>query len=82
MELMTVKDYAAHVRSNESTIRNMCRKGILPSVKIGVGWRIDAEQADNYFRKIMALRGTSAISGNNETKQNYLEIICEKLKRL
>lgn len=81
MELMTVRDYAAHVRSSESTIRNMCRQGILPSVKIGVGWRIDVERADDYFRKAMTLREAKTTSGSLP-KQNYLEVICEKLKNL
>lgn len=74
MELMSVRDYARKVSSKEATIRNMCKKGILPSVKIGVGWKIDPEKADEYFQAKMAERLNQHAS--------YLQQIQAKIKEV
>lgn len=50
LTMLSVKDYAAKMSCAESTIRRMCQQGILPSIKIGTGWKIDVERADEYFR--------------------------------
>jgi excisionase family DNA binding protein len=53
MVMMTVNEYAKRMASSASQIRQMCADGILPSVKIGKGYKIDVERADLYFaRKI------------------------------
>ena len=49
MRMVTVKQYAAKMASSESQIRQMCADGIIPSVKIGKGYKIDEERADLYF---------------------------------
>lgn len=57
LKLMSVKDYAKKMACAESTIRKMCAPGgILFAVsdKIGVGYKIDAEAADEIFRERMA----------------------------
>ena len=51
MVMMTVNEYAKRMASSESQIRQMCADGIIPSVKIGKGYKIDVERADEYFRK-------------------------------
>ena len=53
MQMMGVKEYANKMSASASQIRQMCADGILPSVKIGKGYKIDVERADLYFaRKI------------------------------
>lgn len=81
MKMMTVKEYAEHVSSNPSTIRTMCRSGVLPSVKIGVGWRIDADRADRYFADLMDSRERTYIK-RGRGKIDYLDVIHNKLRRL
>ncbi len=49
--MMTVKEYAAKVGVPVSTIRQMCADAILPSVKVGVGYRIFEEKADAFFER-------------------------------
>lgn len=51
--MMTVKDYAARMAASPSTIRALCSQGILPCVKIGRGYKIYEQEADNYFRSQM-----------------------------
>lgn len=51
MKMVTVKQYALKMASSESQIRQMCADGIIPSVKIGKGYKIDEERADNYFAR-------------------------------
>lgn len=60
MLMATVKEYAAKMASSESQIRAMCAKGIIPSVKIGKGYKIDVEKADEYFRERIDERLTQA----------------------
>jgi excisionase family DNA binding protein len=49
MVMMTVNNYAKRMAASASQIRQMCADGILPSVKIGKGYKIDVERADLYF---------------------------------
>lgn len=48
---MTVREYAARVASSEKKIRDLCKTGELPSLKIGVGYKIDIRRADEYFAR-------------------------------
>lgn len=48
---LTVKEYAEHVSASERTISAMCRTGKLPAVKIGVGWRINLQLADEQLAR-------------------------------
>lgn len=48
---MTVREYAARVASSEKKIRDLCKTGVLPSLKIGVGYKIDIRRADEYFAR-------------------------------
>lgn len=49
--MMTVKEYAAKIGVPVSTIRQMCADAVLPSVKVGVGYRIFEDKADAYFEQ-------------------------------
>lgn len=49
MEFMTVTEYAAHVKSSVSKIRDMCHKHELPCCKLGLKWIIDVQSADEYI---------------------------------
>lgn len=40
MKMVTVKQYALKMASSESQIRQMCADGIIPSVKIGKGYKV------------------------------------------
>lgn len=51
MQMMSVKQYASKMASSESQIRQMCADGIIPSVKIGKGYKIDVDRADEYFAR-------------------------------
>ena len=47
MVMMTVNEYAKRMASSASQIRQMCADGIIPSVKIGKGYKIDVERAES-----------------------------------
>ena len=59
MVMMTVNEYAKRMASSASQIRQMCADGVIPSVKIGKGYKIDVERADEYFRKQIEERLTA-----------------------
>ena len=59
MQMMGVKEYAEKMSASASQIRQMCADGIIPSVKIGKGYKIDVERADEYFRKQIEERLTA-----------------------
>ena len=59
MQMMGVKEYAEKMSASASQIRQMCADGILPSVKIGKGYKIDVERADEYFNKAIESRLTA-----------------------
>lgn len=56
MPMMTVKEYAAKIGAPVSTIRQMCADAVLPSVKVGVGYRIFEDKADVFFEKCWEAR--------------------------
>lgn len=82
MQLMTVKAYAAKMASSESTIRRLCKQHILPSVKIGVGWKIDVEAADEYFRMQISSRPAPARQIKKSTGESFLEMVDKARKDL
>ena len=53
---MTVKDYASRLSASISTVRDMCRNGKLPAIKIGTGWRINVFMADKVLADNIAER--------------------------
>lgn len=82
MELMSVKAYAESRNLAVSTVRSLCKANVLPSVKIGVGWRIDVLGADEVFRAKMSARTTPikvtpeklpSITNRGKNKGNFLE---------
>lgn len=46
MELLKVNEFANRFNLSISKVRAMCQTGELPACKIGVGWRIDVEKAE------------------------------------
>lgn len=80
MQLMTVKAYAAKMASSESTIRRLCKQHILPSVKIGVGWKIDVEAADEYFRRQISRRPAPARKVKKSTGESFLKMV-DRMKK-
>lgn len=47
----TVQDYAKRISASVKTVREMCKSGKLPAVKIGVGWRINLQLADEQLAR-------------------------------
>lgn len=82
MQLMTVKAYAAKMASSESTIRRLCKQRILPSVKIGVGWKIDVDAADEYFRRQISFRPAPVRQIKKSTGESFLEMVDKARKDL
>ncbi len=85
LRLMSVKAYAEKMDCAESTIRKMCSKGGLlyaVSVKIGVGYKIDAEAADAIFRQQMEAKQQPAVRVRRKQKTAFLDMIAEKQREL
>lgn len=74
MQLMKIKDYAARLSAAESTIRRLCSRPEFPAYKVGKGWRIDADAADEYFRR----QKTARMPSYSPRAKNWYEEIQER----
>jgi excisionase family DNA binding protein len=48
---MTTKEMANYLKLHEITIYKLCKKGRIPSVRIGRVWRFDKEVIDEWIAK-------------------------------
>ena len=48
-KLLTINEAALELRLHRQTVYRGCRDGILPAVKIGGVWRIDADRINDRF---------------------------------
>jgi excisionase family DNA binding protein len=46
---LTVPEVAARLRVHPDTIRRSIEAGLLPAVRVGHRWRIDAEELERYL---------------------------------
>lgn len=79
--MMSVKDYAKKMGTAESTIRKMCNPGGLlftVSDKIGVGYKIDVEAADEIFRQRMEKKQPAAVRVQRKKSNSFLAEIAAR----
>lgn len=50
-QLLTVEDVSAKLRMHPETVRHMCRKGELPSYKVGKRIRINSRLLDDWLSR-------------------------------
>jgi len=48
-EILTVKELAKYLKMNEHTVYRLARKGELPAVKIGGGWRFKKDVINKWI---------------------------------
>lgn len=46
MTWMNTKEFADHLRTNTGQVIALCKNGTITAIKVGVGWRIAVEKAD------------------------------------
>jgi excisionase family DNA binding protein len=48
--VMTVKEVAAYLQIDESTVTRLAKRGDLPGKKVGYLWRFRRDELDNWLR--------------------------------
>ncbi len=51
LPLWTVEDVARYLRVNAETVRSMARRGDLPAIKVGRGWRFSQSALHQFINK-------------------------------
>jgi excisionase family DNA binding protein len=53
MELLTVRETAALLKTSQQQVRKMIRAGLLPAVKIGREWRVSSNYLQDFLERNM-----------------------------
>lgn len=68
MELLTCGEFARAYNISISKVRDMCQKGELPALKIGVGWRINRERAEDVLSSLFEEKVAQKTAERSKTK--------------
>ena len=63
MELLKVDEFASRYNLSKSKVRAMCKAGELPSAKIGVGWRINVQEAEVVLFNLTSIKPSQKPTG-------------------
>jgi excisionase family DNA binding protein len=56
-ELITIEEAAEYLRLSRNTVYGLCRRGVLPAIKLGRKWRVRRSDLEALFRE-----GTDRVS--------------------
>lgn len=86
MKVLNAKEYAAQRNYPLATIRRLCREKIIPNFTVGRVYKIDVQQADEYFSKKMMNASsninTQIVKRNKNNSKSYLERLKDLQKEI
>lgn len=70
---LTIDELAGYLKISRETIYKMAQKGSIPAVKVGVQWRFDQEDIDNWIENNRNSKSRELNSARNQSSIRNLE---------